>query len=89
MCCDVFYKGEKRTISVRVSSCDDEPFVIRDASYTFYYGEETVSEGIPVVDENVLSMIFEPTKAGRYVLECRMSISGDRVIRRIPIHVRD
>lgn len=81
-------KGERRTISVEVSSCDNEAFVIRNPTYKLKYSETVEDEGVPQLLEHELTVLVEPKNSGRYVLEFRMEIASEIIIRKLTILVK-
>lgn len=83
------YQGERRVIGVEVTSCDPEPFTIRNPVYRLKYGETVEVEGKPSVQDHQMTVIIEPLNTGRYTLECEVEIANEVIIRRLPVYVRD
>lgn len=83
------YKGERRVVGVEISSCGDDPFVIRNPLYKFKRGEVVEAEGVPYLEDHELTVVLEPRDTGRYILECTVEIANEIVIRRIPVYVRN
>ena len=83
------FKGEKRIITVEISSCDPDPFTIRKPTYEFKYGDSVEDKGIPIMQDHELTIIVEPKNSGRYTLECRMEIANEVIIRKLPVFVRE
>ena len=83
------FKGERRVVTVEISSCDSEPFIIRNPTYKFLYGDVVEEEGMPTLREHELTMTLQPLNAGRYTLECTMEIASEIIIRRLPVFVRN
>lgn len=83
------FLGERRVVVVEVSSCDSEPFTIREPTYKFKRGDVVESEGVPIVQDHELTMTLEPKNSGRYEVECRMSIGNEIIIRTLPVFVRE
>lgn len=83
-----FYLGERRTIEVEVTSCDEAPFVIRNPVYRLKQGDRVETDGVPAVDEHFLKAIVQPSQIGRYELEFEFEIANEILIRRLPIYVR-
>lgn len=83
------YFGETRTITVEIVSCDNEPFNIRDPFYRFLYSDEEEVTGIPILDEHDLTVTFTPKKTGKYILEMRVNVANETLIRKLPIYVRN
>lgn len=80
--------GEKRTISLIVTSLDDVPFSIKNALYQLKFGDEVEDEGAAIIDEQSLIVNISPKTVGRYILEFTMQIADEIVIRRFRIYVR-
>ena len=81
--------GEKRTISLVVTSLDNDVFVITNASYRLKLGDVVEDEGAALIEEERnLIVNVSPKNIGRYVLEFRMQIADEVVIRRFRIYVR-
>lgn len=83
------FKGEKRIITVEISSCDSDPFTIRNPTYEFKYGDSVEDKGIPIMQDHELTITVEPKNSGRYTLECRMEIASEVIIRKLPVFVRE
>lgn len=81
--------GEKRTISLLVTSLDETPFSIKNASYQLKLGDEVEDEGAAIIDEQSLIVNISPKMVGRYILEFVMQIADEIVIRRFRIYVRE
>lgn len=81
--------GEKRTISLLVTSLDEAPFSIKNASYQLKLGDEVEDEGAVIIDEQSLIVNISPKMVGRYILEFVMQIADEIVIRRFRIYVRE
>lgn len=81
--------GEKRTISLLVTSLDEAPFSIKNASYQLKLGDEVEDEGTAIIDEQSLIVNISPKMVGRYILEFVMQIADEIVIRRFRIYVRE
>lgn len=81
--------GEKRTISLLVTSLDETPFSIKNASYQLKFGDEVEDEGAAIIDEQSLIVNISPKMVGRYILEFVMQIADEIVIRRFRIYVRE
>lgn len=81
--------GEKRTISLLVTSLDEAPFSIKNASYQLKLGDEVEDEGAAIIDEQSLIVNISPKMVGRYILEFVMQIADEIVIRRFRIYVRE
>lgn len=81
--------GEKRTISLLVTSLDETPFSIKNASYQLKLGDEVKDEGAAIIDEQSLIVNISPKMVGRYILEFVMQIADEIIIRRIRIYVRE
>lgn len=81
--------GEKRTISLLVTSLDEALFSIKNASYQLKLGDEVEDEGAAIIDEQSLIVNISPKMAGRYILEFVMQIADEIVIRRFRIYVRE
>lgn len=81
--------GEKRTISLLVTSLDEAPFSIKNASYRLKLGDEVEDEGAAIIDEQSLIVNISPKMVGRYILEFVMQIADEIVIRRFRIYVRE
>ena len=79
------FKGERRVVAVEFSTCDDAEFTIRNASYN----DEVEVSGEPVIEGHKLTMVIEPLKTGHYSLQCEVNIADEKVIRRVPVIVRD
>lgn len=82
------YKGERRVVTVEVSSCDPDPFTIRNPTYSFKKGSKIEDTGVPSVQEHELTMTLEPMGSGNYILECKMEIANEIIIRRLPVYVQ-
>lgn len=83
------FLGERRVVTVEISSCDSEPFTIRDPTYKFKLGDFVESEGVPIVQDHELTFILEPQRSGRYEVECRMEIGNEIIKRTLPVFVRE
>ena len=83
------FKGERRVVAVEFSTCDDAEFTIRNASYKLCYDDEVEASGEPVVEGHKLTMVIEPLKTVHYSLQCEVNIADEKVIRRVPVIVRD
>lgn len=81
--------GEKRTISLLVTSLDEAPFSIKNVSYQLKLGDEVEDEGAAIIDEQSLIVNISPKMVGRYILEFVMQIADEIVIRRFRIYVRE
>lgn len=81
--------GEKRTISLLVTSLNETPFSIKNASYQLKLGDEVEDEGTAIIDEQSLIVNISPKMVGRYILEFVMQIADEIVIRRFRIYVRE
>lgn len=81
--------GEKRTISLLVTSLDEAPFSIKNASYQLKLGDEVEDEGAAIIDEQSLIVNISPKMVGRYILEFVIQIADEIVIRRFRIYVRE
>lgn len=83
------YKGERRVITVEISSCDSEPFAIRNPTYKLTFGDTIEEEGRPLLQEHELTITIQPLNSGRYTLICQMEIASEVIIRKLPVFVRD
>lgn len=83
------YKGERRVVGVEITTCDGDPFTIRNPSYKFKRGDVIEAEGIPYLEDHELTIVLEPRNTGRYILECMVEVANEIVIRRVPVYVRN
>ena len=72
-----------------VTSLDEAPFSIKNASYQLKFGDEVEDEGAAIIDEQSLIVNISPKMVGRYILEFVMQIADEIVIRRFRIYVRE
>ena len=80
--------GERRIITVEISSCDVESFVIRNPTYRLVYGSTVEDKGAPILQEHELTITVEPRRVGKYTLECTMDIADETIIPKIEVLVR-
>lgn len=72
-----------------VTSLDETPFSIKNASYQLKFGDKVEDEGAAIIDEQSLIVNISPKMVGRYILEFVMQIADEIVIRRFRIYVRE
>lgn len=82
------FVGEQRkvVISVTIKGVDD--FYIENAKYELLLANETVDEGMLLVNEHEMSLMIAPAEAGVYTLVVYFSIANEAIIRKHTISVR-
>lgn len=83
------YSGETRVVTVEITSCDEEPFTIRNPSYRLLYSDDVEESGIPVMEEHDLTITLSPKKTGKYILEVTVNIASETIIRKLSVYVRE
>ena len=83
------YSGETRVVTVEITSCDEEPFTIRNPSYRLIYSDEVEESGTPVMEDHDLTITLTPNRIGKYILEVTVNVASETIIRKLPIYVRE
>lgn len=83
------YSGETRVVTVEITSCDEEPFTIRNPSYRLIYSDEVEESGTPVMEDHDLTITLSPNRIGKYILEVTVNVASETIIRKLPIYVRE
>lgn len=87
----VFDYGENRHVKLRVTSCKDESFVIRNASYELVRSDtqEVEIQGSATILENILDVVICPQNVGYYELKYTYSIADETLVDVVEISVRE
>lgn len=83
-------KDEKRIIKIKISASDNGKFEIEKAVYEVYRSENVLvfqENGECNVDDNVISILFNPKDAGVFVIKLIMQIGIETVIKKIQVNV--
>lgn len=80
--------GEKRAITLEITSCDDDAFTIRNPSYELTFGDTIEATGEPTIEDHNLIVVIQPQKVGKYILEFTMTIGSEIIIRKIQVIVK-
>ena len=87
----VFDYGENRHVKLRVTSCKDESFVIKNASYELVRSDtqEVEIQGNATILENILDVVICPQNVGYYELKYTYSIADETLVDVVEISVRE
>lgn len=87
----VFDYGENRHVKLRVTSCKDESFVIKNASYELVRSDtqEVEMQGSATILENILDVVICPQNVGYYELKYTYSIADETLVDVVEISVRE
>lgn len=88
----VFRLGERKYVDIRVESCDERPFMIKNAKYVLKNGEQVETSGeCQVQQENtsaVISALIQPKiKDGRYTLEFTYEVPPEILMYNVLVNV--
>lgn len=64
-----FLLGESKALEFEITHADNEPFVIREATYELFQDNEVIGQGDMVISDHILSMVFTPEERGFYLLK--------------------
>lgn len=81
------YTGEVRMVRFEITDTKDEPFTIGEAYYKVMLGSELVDSGLMDVEDNQLSFMFSPTKAGLHIIMIKYVIGNEVMKDRYPVEV--
>lgn len=79
--------GERVTLRFEVSNVEGKDFTINNAQYTTEISGAVESSGAMTIDGSELSFLFNPLKAGIYMISIMYDIGTDRRIGRFQIEV--
>lgn len=82
-----FILGEQKYIDFTVTSKTDEVFVIASANYELKDGSEIISSGQCDLEDKTISVLLEPLKRGRFILEISYVIPPETRKARVLINV--
>lgn len=83
----IIINGEKREIRIEITSLEDEPFTIRNATYDLKIGSVTEDSGAATVDGTDVYALIEPGGVGAYKLIFTYEIADERLKSVIDISV--
>lgn len=79
--------GERVTLRFEVSNVEGKDFTINNAQYTTEISGAVESSGAMTIDGSELSFLFNPLKAGIYMISVMYDIGTDRRIGRFQVEV--
>lgn len=87
----VFDYGENRHVKLRVTSCKDENFVIKNASYELVRADtqEVEVQGKAEIIEHVLDVVICPQKVGYYELKYTYNVADETLVDIVELSVRE
>lgn len=79
--------GERVTLRFEVNNVEGKDFTINNAQYTTEISGAVESSGAMTIDGSELSFLFNPLKAGIYMISVMYDIGTDRRIGRFQVEV--
>jgi hypothetical protein len=85
-----FILGEKREVTIHITSTDNQPFTIRNPTFNLIKrGSGTIEgSGLCKVYEKEISALVQPKTDGSFVLEFSYEIANEILKAVVPIEVR-
>lgn len=71
-----FLLGESRPLEFEITHANGDPFVITDATYELYKGNEIIDQGSMTISDHILSVLFTPETRGFYLLKFMYTIGN-------------
>ncbi|WP_309087231.1 hypothetical protein [Domibacillus sp.] len=84
-----FLLGEKREVTIRITSRKTDPFVIRNVKYSLIKnvtGEEVAAGSGALIDKDI-SAVIQPTEATGHTLIFSYEIGNELLKAKVPIKV--
>lgn len=77
--------GESKCLEFEIEA--EGEFTIQSTEYRIYYNDDCIIKGTPQIQDKFLTVWFEPTEKGGYMLELEVVIGQTKDISRVYIAV--
>lgn len=82
-----FHAGENRHVRLLIHATNDEPFIIREASWELRYAGEVEDSGDCVIEDHMIDAKISPGRQTAYQLVITYRVADETLVEKIEVVV--